>query len=137
MTQARLAETLGISDRAVSKWENGKNLPDSGIMLRVCDLLGISVNELLSGERLSGEHYKAMAEKNLVVLQEFEEQSNKRLLSLEVVIGYLSSLTFLGAIFLASFCALHTGIRIAVITYGSRFRPPAICFRTIPRTRLL
>ena len=49
MTQAILAEKLGISDRAVSKWETGKSMPDSGIMLELCDLLKINVNELLSG----------------------------------------------------------------------------------------
>ncbi len=49
MTQAVLAEKLGISDRAVSKWETGKSMPDSGIMLELCELLKINVNELLSG----------------------------------------------------------------------------------------
>ena len=52
MTQAGLAEKLGISDRAVSKWETGKSLPDSGIMLDLCGFLNINVNELLSGERI-------------------------------------------------------------------------------------
>ncbi|MDY6356798.1 MAG: helix-turn-helix transcriptional regulator, partial [Catonella sp.] len=50
MTQAVLAEKLGISDRAISKWETGKSMPDSGIMLDLCELLKINVNELLSGE---------------------------------------------------------------------------------------
>ena len=48
MTQAVLAEKLGISDRAISKWETGKSMPDSGIMLDLCELLKITVNELLS-----------------------------------------------------------------------------------------
>jgi len=48
MTQAVLAEKLGISDRAISKWETGKSMPDSGIMLDLCELLKIIVNELLS-----------------------------------------------------------------------------------------
>ena len=50
LTQAQLAEMLGITDRAVSKWENGRSLPDSGIMLELCSILGITVNELLCGE---------------------------------------------------------------------------------------
>lgn len=62
MTQAVLAEKLGISDRAVSKWETGKSMPDSGIMLDLCELLKINVNELLSGERIMAEAYDKRAE---------------------------------------------------------------------------
>lgn len=50
LTQAQLAEKLNITDRAVSKWETGKSMPDSSIMLELCEILGITVNELLSGE---------------------------------------------------------------------------------------
>ena len=62
MTQAVLAEKLGISDRAISKWETGKSMPDSGIMLDLCELLKINVNELLSGERIMAEAYDKRAE---------------------------------------------------------------------------
>ena len=65
-TQAALAEKLGITDRAVSKWETGKSMPDTSIMLELCALLGISVNELLSGELLEMDEYKKMAEENLI-----------------------------------------------------------------------
>ena len=47
MTQSKMAEQLGITDRAISKWETGKSMPDSSIMLELCDLLSINVNELL------------------------------------------------------------------------------------------
>ena len=53
LTQAQLAEKLNITDRAVSKWETGKCMPDSSIMLELCNILGVTVNELLSGERIS------------------------------------------------------------------------------------
>jgi len=62
MTQAVLADKLGISDRAVSKWETGKSMPDSSIMLELCGYLQINVNELLSGERISMENYDKKAE---------------------------------------------------------------------------
>ena len=55
-TQMQLAEQLGITDRAVSKWETGKSLPDSSIMLNLCDTLGITVNDLLSGEVITMEN---------------------------------------------------------------------------------
>lgn len=68
MTQKQLAEKLGISDKTVSKWETGKGTPEVSLMLPLCELLNISVNELLSGERLDGEKYRKMAEENIVTL---------------------------------------------------------------------
>ena len=66
LTQAQLAEHFGISNKAVSKWETGKSLPDASIMIDLCNLLGITVNELLSGERISMEDYKEKAEENII-----------------------------------------------------------------------
>ena len=77
MTQAALAEKLGISDRAVSKWETGKSMPDSGIMLKLCELLQINVNELLSGEKIAMDDYKMKAEENMIELQEKKEKALK------------------------------------------------------------
>ena len=57
LTQAQLAEKLNITDRAISKWENGKAMPDSSIMLELCEILKISVNELLSGEVIKMDTY--------------------------------------------------------------------------------
>ena len=64
LTQIQLAEKLGITDRAVSKWENGKSLPDSSIMLDLCEILKISVNDLLSGEVVSMDNYDNSLEEN-------------------------------------------------------------------------
>ena len=58
LTQLQLAEKLNISNRAVSKWETGKSCPDVSIMMELCDILGINVNELLSGERIIMENYQ-------------------------------------------------------------------------------
>ncbi len=77
MTQAQLAERFGVSNVAVSKWENGKSLPDASIMVELCDLLGITVNELLSGEKIKVEDYKEKAEKNLVDMQAEKERLKK------------------------------------------------------------
>lgn len=82
-TQASLAEKLGITDRAVSKWETGKSLPDASIMLELCELLKINVNELLMGEHIAMENYKEIAEQNLIEMRKQEEQANKRLLKAE------------------------------------------------------
>lgn len=78
-TQASLAEKLGITDRAISKWENGKNMPDASIMLELCELLKINVNELLTGERIIMDNYKKAAEENLVEMKTKEEKTNKKM----------------------------------------------------------
>ena len=115
LTQASLAGKLNITDRAVSKWENGKSMPDASLMLDLCDLLKINVNELLSGERLDMGDYKEMAERNLLQLQKSEELNNKKLLSLEVVIGYTSSISFMVLIFAACFAVESQIWRAAMI----------------------
>lgn len=119
LTQAALAEKLGITDRAVSKWETGKNLPDTALMLELCDLLQINVNELLTGERLVSEDYQKKAEENLFRLLQQERQNNQKLLSLETVIGYVSSVSFLVLIFSASFAVTQMQWRIPMIAAGA------------------
>ena len=66
LTQMQLAEKLNITNRAVSKWETGKSMPDVSLMLDLCSILGITVNELLSGERIIMEDYQKRAEENLI-----------------------------------------------------------------------
>lgn len=98
MTQAVLAEKLGISDRAVSKWETGKSMPDSGIMLELCELLKINVNELLSGEHITMEDYNAKSVEVILGLKSENEKYAKRLLRSEayiVVVGVVASLAMI------------------------------------------
>ena len=118
LTQMRLAEKLNITDRAVSKWENGKAMPDSSIMLDLCNELGISVNELLSGEVIEMNNYSESVEKNLLDMVKQKEQSDKRLLSMEIVIGVLSIIILLSLTFVASFFEMADWIRILLIIVG-------------------
>ena len=118
LTQMQLAEKLNITDRAISKWENGKAMPDSSIMLDLCKELKISVNELLSGEVIKMENYDVNVERNLMEMVKQKEASDKRLLKMEVAIGYISSVTFLVLIFVASFIEMQDWIRILLIVFG-------------------
>jgi transcriptional regulator with XRE-family HTH domain len=130
-TQAALAEQLGITDRAVSKWETGKSLPDASIMLSLCELLSINVNELLTGERLPMNHYQEMAEQNLLQLKQQEELHNKKLLSLEVVIGYLSTISFLVMILAAGLGGVESTVwKIVLIAVGAAILTVG-CFFTL------
>lgn len=118
LTQAQLAEKLNITDRAISKWENGKAMPDSSIMLELCEILKISVNELLSGEVIKMENYNEIAEENLLEMERQKEESDRRMLRLEIVIGYTASITFMVLIFVASFIEMQDWIRILLIAFG-------------------
>ncbi len=100
MTQAQLAEKMGVSDRAVSKWETGKNMPDSSIMLELCDLLGITVNDLLNGRRIPMENYKEIAEKTILEMRSMKEQNDRLLLHMETLLCTVS------VTFLLAMCAL-------------------------------
>lgn len=119
LTQRELAEKLNITDRAVSKWENGKSMPDSSLMLLLCNELNISVNELLSGEVITKENYNQKAEENLLEMKKQKEETDKEMLRLEIVIGYISSIAFLILIFLASFVQMPLVIKILLIIGGS------------------
>lgn len=66
ITQSELSEQLGVTDRSVSNWENGKNMPDLSLFRPLCEILGITINELLSGEKLNKEKYQEKFEKNIV-----------------------------------------------------------------------
>ena len=77
LTQMQLAEKLGITDKAVSKWERGVAMPDTSIMLELCDILCISVNELLSGEKINMENNNQKNEQILLDMAKELEQKNK------------------------------------------------------------
>ena len=119
MTQAQLAEKLNITDRAVSKWETGRGMPDSSIMLELCNELGITVNELLCGERLKMDDYNLKVEENLLAVQKEKEESDRRMLKLEMVIGVISSIAFLVLVFTALFAGLYPIARVALISIGA------------------
>ena len=85
MTQAELAEKLNITDRAISKWETGKGMPDSSIMLELCNELDITVNELLSGEMIKMENYNQKAEENFIKLKQSEEKIERKMQTIQAI----------------------------------------------------
>lgn len=115
LTQMQLAEKLNITDRAVSKWENGRAMPDSSIMIELCSVLGINVNELLSGERIKMENYNKVAEENLLTLKKQKEESDKRLLNIEVIMGIISIIMYLIMVMIVSFSNMQDNTRVLII----------------------
>ncbi len=118
MTQAELAEKLGISDRAVSKWETGKSMPDSGIMLELCGFLKINVNELLSGERIMAEFYSKQVEENLLTMKREVEERDRRALKLEYWMGFSAVLSGSVLILLASFLEMPFWLRMILSAFA-------------------
>ena len=118
MTQAALAEKLGISDRAVSKWETGKSMPDSGIMLELCELLKINVNELLSGERIMAEIYDKRAEENLLAMRREVEEKNRQLLRIEFWITIPTVIAGVGMVHVASFIEMPMWLRNVILAFS-------------------
>ncbi len=125
-TQMQLAEKLNITDRAVSKWENGRSLPDSSIMLELCSLLDITVNDLLSGEVIKVENYNKELENNLLEMVKQKEENDKRLLALEWVIGILSLIVLLIPIIIAALVPMEDWQRLILVFSG--FVPALIGF---------
>ena len=103
LTQAELAENLNITDRAVSKWETGRSLPDSAIMLDLCELLKITVTDLLCGEVVSMENNNKELEKQFIELKKQKEEADRNLLRMEIVIGVISIIALLGGAVVAAY----------------------------------
>jgi len=118
LTQMQLAEKLGITDRAVSKWETGRAMPDSSIMLELCGILKITVNDLLSGEVVAMENYNKELENNLLEMVKQKEQADKRLLSVEVVIGITTTVLLLSLVFVAALVQMEAWLRVVLILLG-------------------
>ena len=118
LTQMQLAEMLNITDRAVSKWETGKSMPDSSIMLELCDILKISVNDLLCGEVVTMDNYNKELENNLLEMINQKEQADKRLLALEIFIGVVVSVVLFILILMASFVHMADWLRVILIIIG-------------------
>ena len=101
LTQMQLSEKLGITDKAVSKWERGITMPDTSIMLELCDILGISVNELLNGEKINMENNDQKNKQLLLEMANELEKKNKMIWSA------------MWAIMIVSFTALLAGLAVA------------------------
>lgn len=102
LTQAQLAEKLNITDRAVSKWERGKAMPDSSVMLELCGILKITVNDLLNGEVVTMENYNKELENTIIEMVKQKEEADRRLLKAEIVMGIVAILPLIFATVIVS-----------------------------------
>lgn len=88
-TQKQLADILGISDKTISKWERGNGFPEISLLLPLCEELDVSVNELLTGERVSEDEYRKKAEENMMNLVKEAQESKKKIILSAMVAGLM------------------------------------------------
>ena len=148
MTQKQLAEQVGLTDKAVSKWERGKSVPDSTMIADLCGILHISVNEFLSGEDIQKESYPDKAEENMkgLMKEHNSQKRNSRLIIVSMAAGFILTLIGLTAVFMniQGFYVITyfidvpsllflLGIDLIVLVLSGAvidfFRSLAICFR--------
>ena len=116
-TQREVAERLGVSEKTVSKWETGNGLPEVSLMLPLCELLEISVNELLSGERLDEKRYFEKAEQNIMTLMEEKAEAKKKLI-VAVITAVITLLAGLTIILISVLLEMEMWLRIIFAVVG-------------------
>lgn len=122
ITQSELAEKLYITDRAISKWENGNCMPDVGTIPELCKILNITINDLFSGEVVNMRDNEKKLEENLMEMARLKEEADKRLLNLELVIGFIAVFILFGAIAIVNYIEMEEWVKLVIII------PSAIVF---------
>lgn len=116
-TQKQLAEKLNISDKTISKWECGNGFPDVSLLIPLCSELEITVNELLSGERVSEEDYQKKAEENMMMIIKEKEENKKRYV-LTIICGIISVVSYLTILLVVCFYTneISTPVKLLLIS---------------------
>ncbi len=112
-----MAEIFGISDKTISKWERGNGFPEVSLLLPLCNELEITVNELLSGERLEEVDYKKKAEENMVNLVREAQESKKKII-LSFVVVFFAVLAAMPLFAIVEYVTLNKAAEIALIVIG-------------------
>lgn len=118
LTQSELAEKLDVTDRAVSKWENGNCIPDASNIQELCKILNITINDLFSGCVVDMRDNEKKLEENLLEMIKIKEKRDKELLILEIFIGVIVSIIMFLCIMITSFVQMKDWIRIVLIVFG-------------------
>ena len=116
-TQKQLSEKLEISDKTISKWERGNGFPEVSLLLPLCNELEITVNELLSGERVSEEDYRKKAEENMVNLVREAQESKKKIILSAIVAG-LTIIAALPLFMISGMLEMENWLRVTIIIIG-------------------
>ena len=126
MTQLDLANKLGITDRAVSKWENGRGMPDLSLIKPLCDALSITVNELFCGEKIDKELFTEKAEENIVNTLSFSEKKIRKtkVVSFAVLASVVIAVLMLVSLFFIDINAMRNNKPVVFSTWGFDYATP-------------
>lgn len=117
LTQAKLAKELYVSEKTVSKWENGNGLPETSLLFNLCEILGVSLNELLTGQRLNNENYQEKAEDNLAKLLS-QRKDNKTRIILSAIACFIAVSVLVVCVLLAGYLEIQTWLKVFLICFG-------------------
>lgn len=126
MTQLELATKLGVTDRAVSKWENGRGLPDLSLIKPLSDALSISINELLCGERIEEEDVKQKSEEMIISTLDYSRESikNVKKIFVSILVCILLLITVLTILFAVDVNRMRNNQPVIFSTWGFSYVPP-------------
>ncbi len=126
LTQLELAKRLNITDRAISKWENGRGMPDISLIKPLCDELQITVNDMLSGEKLQENEIKAKCEENIINTLDYSKKKQKRFVKIivSIIILIVLPVIILFSMFLIDINRMHNNQPILFSTWGFDYFPP-------------
>jgi len=124
LTQAELANKIGVSDRAVSKWENGRGLPDYEYVQDLCNELGITFNELMTGERIDNKDSETKLEENLINVYRDSRKSSKQLSKIRIILlAIISVIIILGGMFVIDAYQMKNNKPVVFSTWGFKYYP--------------
>ena len=126
MTQLELASKIGVTDRAISKWENGRGLPDISLIIPLCEALSISVNELLCGERIVTEDITKKSEENIIETLSYSEKriKNTKRIFYSILASILSVIILLITAFFIDVDRMRNNEPVVFSTWGIDYAPP-------------
>lgn len=126
MTQMELAEKIGVTDRAISKWENGRGMPDLSLLFPLCKELGVTINDLLSGERINENNYQNKLEENILNTIDYTDKRIKRSNRIfRVIFGSIITLILiLVTLLLIDVKRMNDNKPVLFSTWGFKYAPP-------------
>ena len=125
MTQQELADKIGVTDRAISKWENGRGMPDLSLMIPLCKELDITINELISGEKIEKKDYQSKLEENIVKTIDY---TNRRIINkdkiFKIVVGtIITIILIIGLMFFVDVKRMNNNDPVIFSTWGFKYTP--------------
>ncbi len=126
LTQQELADILGVSDRTIGNWENGRNMPDLSLFKPLCQALDITLNDLMSGEKVEEKELEEKFEENIVNTIKYSNKKVKRVKRVSILVAIIMGLILstLGVLFTIDVTRMRNNEPVFFSTWGFKYAPP-------------